>query len=399
MAESTKQHLAPAAGDECAAVAAAAAQRQRHLLQALAALRGLLEAAPRLLGVLSTRPAIEPLLACLDPAAQAGHGGQLWSPALPPTARAAADSLQAAQVEQAELALEVLLRLAAHAGCVEAMAHERCLLGALWLAHRPPSAPGLLLSLRLLHALSGTSAAAWAAAAQGGALFLLTVLLPVQQADDASRVLADTARAAAATLLSRFMAHSLHGPRVALLLGRVLPPGLVAAVADGPGEAALAALATDSETPERVWTRGMYRAAAEEAEHMAASARAAQAAAAGGAGAGAGHAMDWAPPEGWALAHPLLEGELLLGGVYVRLFLKHPRHPLRYCLGKEGGAVAMAMGALGPRQLAEGRTTAPGCQARQPSHHRRAPTCGRRAGTLRASWRRCWSGMCQRCRR
>ncbi len=46
-------------------------------------------------------------------------------------------------------------------------------------------------------------------------------------------------RSATASLLGRLMAQPLHGPRVALLVGRALPPGLVAALADGPGDAAL----------------------------------------------------------------------------------------------------------------------------------------------------------------
>ena len=37
-------------------------------------------------------------------------------------------------------------------------------------------------------------------------------------------------RAATASLLGRLAAQPLHGPRVALLLGRLLPPGLVAAL-------------------------------------------------------------------------------------------------------------------------------------------------------------------------
>jgi len=40
----------------------------------------------------------------------------------------------------------------------------------------------------------------------------------------------ETVRAAVATLLSQLMAQPLHGPRVTLLLSRLLPPGLVAAI-------------------------------------------------------------------------------------------------------------------------------------------------------------------------
>ena len=61
---------------------------------------------------------------------------------------------------------------------MEALASERALLLACWVVHRPPSATALALALRLLHALAATPAAAWSAAAQGGAVYLLTILLP-----------------------------------------------------------------------------------------------------------------------------------------------------------------------------------------------------------------------------
>jgi hypothetical protein len=67
-------------------------------------------------------------------------------------------------------------------GCVEALAEERALLLCYWLVHRPPGPTPLLLALRLLHALAITPPAAWAAAAQGGLVYLLTVLLPATPA-------------------------------------------------------------------------------------------------------------------------------------------------------------------------------------------------------------------------
>ena len=42
----------------------------------------------------------------------------------------------------------------------------------------PCHAALLMLALRLLHAMAGTAACAWGAAAHGGALYLLTLLLP-----------------------------------------------------------------------------------------------------------------------------------------------------------------------------------------------------------------------------
>ena len=117
-----------------------------------------------------------------------------------------------------------------------------------------------------------------------------------------------------ATLLSQLTKQPLHGPRIVLLLNRLLPPGLVAAIEvpcpypaalpsdhqhqaavgepaellipgvrlcaiafqDGPGEAAVAALGRASETPERLWNMSMAMTTAEEVASLAASARLAQ---------------------------------------------------------------------------------------------------------------------------
>ena len=72
---------------------------------------------------------------------------------------------------------------------MEALAEERALLLCHWLVHRPPADPAALgLTLRLLHALAPFPAAAWAAAAQGGALYLLTLLLPPQELSSQEKV-------------------------------------------------------------------------------------------------------------------------------------------------------------------------------------------------------------------
>lgn len=76
------------------------------------------------------------------------------------------------------------------AGCVEVLAEPRALMAAFWTVHRPPSEAAAALALRLLHSLAPTPAAAWAAAAQGGALYLLSTLLPTQPPDEARQVAA-----------------------------------------------------------------------------------------------------------------------------------------------------------------------------------------------------------------
>ena len=92
------------------------------------------------------------------------------------------------EAEIASMSLAVLVRLTANAGCVEALAEERALLLCYWLVHRPPGPSQLLLALRLLHALAITPPAAWAAAAQAGVVYLLTVLLPAKPPTPAFKV-------------------------------------------------------------------------------------------------------------------------------------------------------------------------------------------------------------------
>ena len=94
--------------------------------KALRALRLVLEGSPRLLGLLATKPAVDPLLSCLRPACTAGlPGGEADAASLaasPPAwvqqqqQQGVAPSAAAAELEVAELALTVLLRLTAHAG-------------------------------------------------------------------------------------------------------------------------------------------------------------------------------------------------------------------------------------------------------------------------------------------
>lgn len=315
-------------------------RRRRHLSQCLTALSCVLDVQPRLMGVLATKPALEPLLGCIAPVCELGHSGPLWPKYTLPTKATTASVLPKerwaaaganledleeellSSCDAASAAFNILLKLTAHAGCVEAMANERCLIQAYWIAHRPPRPEDQMRALKLLHALSGTAAAAWAAAAHAGVFFLAEVLLPVNlETDEAPRAAQEAAREGVAAVFARLAAHPLHGPRVVLWLGKLLPPGLVASLQDGPPSTAVAALAQPSETPERIWTRGMQRSAAEEIAHLATTARAAQA--------NNKTSLEWTPGDSYSLYYEELRDEMFVGGVYVRLFLKTPGHPLK----------------------------------------------------------------------
>ena len=241
-------------------------RRRRHLQQCLSALSCVLDVHPRLMGVLATKPALEPLLGCIAPVCELGHSGPLWPQYSLPnkTPTTSTTSLSGSSVlprerwiavlaaaggeisknieseieeellsscDAASAALNILLKLTAHAGCVEAMASERCLIQAYWIAHRPPRPEDQMRAIKLLHALSGTAAAAWAAAAHAGVFFLAEILLPVNlETDEAARAAQEAAREGAAAVLARLAAHPLRGPRVVLWLSKLLPPGLVAAI-------------------------------------------------------------------------------------------------------------------------------------------------------------------------
>lgn len=292
-------------------------RNEEHILAAVTALQHVLEAAPRLLGLLATKQAQEPIIASLSPAIEAGHRSAALWPASP-----LSDGFAP---EAATAALYVLLRMAAHGGCLETMSQEKVVMSAFWLVHRPPTLAILEVALRLLLAVASSPAAAWGAACQGGVFYLLSILLPAFTVDnDQERGLFETCQVITATLLSRLMVQSLHGQRVALLLGRLLPPGLVAAVHDGPGEVALSALTQPSETPERLWTKAMRSSVVDEVDSLANSARLAQCQRPA--------SLDWAPPDGTLVQHSCLnagEDSLYVGGVYVGLFLKDPQYPLR----------------------------------------------------------------------
>jgi DnaJ family protein C protein 13 len=291
--------------------------KKRHLLSCLQALQNLLESAPRIAALMAGKPQLSPLLACLRQLARVDCGVSGAAPPLDNVSRPLGS--QSFEPRCAALALAVLLKLTQDGGCVEAMSEEQLMLLSFWLVHQGANDAVVMLALRLLASLSGSGPAVWAAACQGGALYLLAVILPVRQAGETLSDAREAVRLAAASLISRLASHSLHGTRVLLLMGRLLPPGLVAALQDGPPDAAISALSQWSETPERVWNAGMARRTADELASLASTARAAQ----------ARGEKNWALPESYTIQHEELQDELYVGGVYARLFLKDPRFPLR----------------------------------------------------------------------
>ena len=315
-----------------ASLTALPAVERSAALEALAALGALLRQEPRLLGLLTSKSALSPLVAALAPAA--GEQQQQEASGVGGTDGSSGDSAAAVAADAEALAAESLALLASatqSAQLVQALVDEPFVRTLLRLAHAPPSARVLAGALGLLRALSALPAVALVAGYQGGAVMLLDVLLhapgapwPWHAASGGGALPEaeeDAARGAAAAVLQRALADATHGPRLRIVLEHLLPPGLVASIAEGPPEAVLRALSRDVETPECLWDRRMASEAAAEAAALAAAVRARHDAG----------AFDWSPP---ASAHAggaggRARGELFVGGVYVRLFLKSPRFALR----------------------------------------------------------------------
>ncbi|XP_023749692.1 dnaJ homolog subfamily C GRV2 [Lactuca sativa] len=211
-----------------------------------------------------------------------------------------------------QLCLSVLSRLTTHAPCLEAMvADGSSVLLLLQMLHSSASCREG--ALHVLYALASTPELAWAAAKHGGVVYILELLLPLREEVPLPQ------RAAAASLLGKLVGQPMHGPRVAITLARFFPDGLVSIIRDGPGEAVVSALEQTTETPELVWTPAMAASLAAQVATMASDVYQEQM---------KGRVFDWDVPE-QASTQQELRDEPQVGGIYVRLFLKDPKFPLR----------------------------------------------------------------------
>uniref|UniRef100_A0A1D1ZA60 DnaJ subfamily C member 13 n=2 Tax=Anthurium amnicola TaxID=1678845 RepID=A0A1D1ZA60_9ARAE len=258
-----------------------------NLQTGLTSLQNLLTSKPSLAAIFSTKEQLVPLFEC-------------FTVSFP------------AESNIPQLCLRVLSQLTTYAPCVEAMVAERTSLVLLFqLLHCAPACREG--ALHVLYALAGTPELAWTAAKHGGVVYILELLLPLQEK------IALQQRAAAASLLGKLVGQPMHGPRVAITLARFLPDGLVSAIRDGPGEAVVASLEQTTETPELVWTPAMAASLSAQLSMMASDLYREQT---------KDRVVDWDIPE-QASGQQDMRDEPQVGGIYVRLFLKDPKFPLR----------------------------------------------------------------------
>ncbi|XP_057415308.1 dnaJ homolog subfamily C GRV2 isoform X1 [Lotus japonicus] len=259
----------------------------KYLRSALISLQNLLTNSPNLASIFSNKDKLLPLFECFS---------------VP----------EASNSNIPQLCLAVLSLLTAHAPCLQAMvADGSSLLLLLQMLHSVPSCREG--SLHVLYALASTPELAWAAAKHGGVVYILQLLLPLKEEIPLQQ------RAMAASLLGKLVSQPMHGPRVAITLARFLPDGLVSIIRDGPGEAVVVALEQTTETPELVWTPAMAASLSAQISTMASELYREQM---------KGRVVDWDVPE-QASGQQEMRDEPQVGGIYVRLFLKDPKFPLR----------------------------------------------------------------------
>lgn len=146
---------------------------------------GLLESEPRLLGLLSSKSALSPLVACITPAAaswpplyeQAAAAEAAGGPDVSSSSSMDAATLAETGEQLASLGLQLLLRATANAAVQEALTDEALLRQLYWLCVQPPSARVLNAALALLRRLSSSPLAASVGGYQGGGVMLMSVLL------------------------------------------------------------------------------------------------------------------------------------------------------------------------------------------------------------------------------
>eukprot|EP00854_Cymbomonas_tetramitiformis_P001459 gene1459-2082_t len=334
----------------------------RRLEEVLMALGHALVAEPKLAGLFDKLSELQPLLAVLELYAVVAKG----------------DAMLACRLTNQ--ALQVLGQLLKAVGPQKAIGESDAgLLQMLLLLHDPPDAACVAGVLRALQPLAGSPKLAWVAAQHGAVLYVLALMLPKSAVKGGSGAALATEgdRVAASTLIARMLAEPVNGARVTLLLRRLLPTGLLAAVADGPGEQALAAFAQQSETPERVWSLSMATELSNEVagltgERTDTSGHSLPGGTCGGQGGAmwggvalevleaeemkaceyepldgddiviealahsvrlrrqhAEGTLEFTLPHGYAYVYEELRGELEVGGVYLRLYLANPKFPLR----------------------------------------------------------------------
>ncbi|XP_062518532.1 LOW QUALITY PROTEIN: dnaJ homolog subfamily C member 13-like [Corticium candelabrum] len=206
------------------------------------------------------------------------------------------------------LALEVISAVTGNKRCVSNIAEANVLTYLLLTLHTFPQ--GRTVGLEILHALTSHTQIVKEALNKGALIYLLDIFCNSTNPG---------VRESAATLFAKMIADKLLGPKVRLILNKFLPPIFMDAMQDNP-EASVHMFETAQENPELVWNDEAREKVQNVVKRMKLSHYEAQ--------------KDnpdtlWKLPHDFLVVYADVEGQIIIGGVILKLFIQQPSWALR----------------------------------------------------------------------
>jgi len=207
-----------------------------------------------------------------------------------------------------QLALEVIGGVTGNSKCVANIADADVLAYLLLTLNTlPPSRP---LVLDTLHALMSNTKIVKEAMAKGAVIYLLDLFCNSSNPNVRSRT---------AELFSKMMSDKLIGPRVKIILSKFLPSIFMDAMRDSP-EASVHMFEANHENPELIWNDDARERVAGTVKKLKDNHYTSQK---------DDPYVTWKIPDDFSITYDDVEGELVVGGVFLRLFIAQPSWVLR----------------------------------------------------------------------
>eukprot|EP00795_Rhopilema_esculentum_P013369 gene13369-4225_t len=207
-----------------------------------------------------------------------------------------------------QLALEVIAGVTGNSKCVANIADADVLAYLLLTLNTLP--PSRLLVLDTLHALISNTKIVKEAMSKGAVIYLLDLFCNSSNPNVRSR---------AAELFSKMMSDKLIGPRVKIILSKFLPSIFMDAMRDSP-EASVHMFEANHENPELIWNDEARERVSATVKRMKDNHYIAQK---------DDPYVTWKLPDDFSITYDDVEGELVVGGVFLRLFIAQPNWVLR----------------------------------------------------------------------
>ncbi|KAI0215551.1 DnaJ-like subfamily C member 13 [Lamellibrachia satsuma] len=205
-------------------------------------------------------------------------------------------------------ALEVISSVTCNQECVNDIAASNVLAFLLLLIYSLPKSRQLI--LETLHPLTSNTVLLKEAINKGALIYLLDMFCNSTNA---------TLREQTAELFAKILSDKLVGPKVRIIVAKFLPAIFMDAMRESP-EASVHMFEGSHENPELVWNDEAREKVSESVRKMAQSFSYSQR---------DNPDARWSIPESFAVVYTDVQGELIIGGVFLRIFIANPNWVLR----------------------------------------------------------------------